>query len=306
MPEDRHREGLMLDMTMTENLAMATLDKYRSGLLLLHRRMTEAGERAIASLSIQPPDGARTVKLLSGGNQQKVLVGKWLNRAPRILILDEPTVGVDVGAKAEIYAILRRERERGAAILVVSSDLEEVMTIADRIGVMVLGRLVAMHDADKTDHARDRARDRRGGGMSATSAWSLRRSGERARGQRAADGDRGDRRRASPWRSPRSSTPDNLIGIVRQVALIGIMATCTTFVIMTGGVDLSVGPVLAIAGLVSFFCLQPDLPLPMVHSRRPGGGVLVGPGNGADGCVPADCRQSSSRSLRSASCAARR
>ena len=66
------------------------------------------------------------LRLLSGGNQQKVLVGKWLNRAPRMLILDEPTVGVDVGAKAEIYGILRRERERGEAILVVSSDLEEV------------------------------------------------------------------------------------------------------------------------------------------------------------------------------------
>jgi ABC-type sugar transport system ATPase subunit len=138
----------MLDMTMTENLVMATLDRFRHGLLLRRGRMVEAGWRAISSLSIQPPDGTQPVNLLSGGNQQKVLVGKWLIRAPRILILDEPTVGVDVGAKAEIYAILRRERDRGAALLVVSSDLEEVMTIADRIGVMVAGRLVAVHDAD--------------------------------------------------------------------------------------------------------------------------------------------------------------
>jgi ABC-type sugar transport system ATPase subunit len=151
VPEDRHREGLMLDMTMTENLAMAMLDRFRRGVLLRRRRMNEAGKKAISSLSIQPPDGSRVVRLLSGGNQQKVLVGKWLNRAPRILILDEPTVGVDVGAKAEIYAILRRERERGAAVLVVSSDLEEVLTIADRIGVMVAGRLVTVHDADKTE-----------------------------------------------------------------------------------------------------------------------------------------------------------
>ena len=76
------------------------------------------------------------------------MVGKWLTRAPRILILDEPTVGVDVGAKAEIYTILRRERDRGAAVLVVSSDLEEVMTLADRVGIIVSGRLVAVHDAD--------------------------------------------------------------------------------------------------------------------------------------------------------------
>ena len=138
----------MLDMTMTENLAMATLDRCRRGFLLSRSRMIEVARRAISNLSIQPPDANRRVKLLSGGNQQKVMVGKWLNRAPRILILDEPTVGIDVGAKAEIYAILRHEREAGAAILVVSSDLEEVMTVADRIGVMVSGRLVAVYDAD--------------------------------------------------------------------------------------------------------------------------------------------------------------
>jgi ABC-type sugar transport system ATPase subunit len=149
IPEDRHRDGLMLDMTVTENLAMASLPDFRRGLLIDTTRIAENGRKSIAALSIQPPEGARPVALLSGGNQQKVLVGKWLSRTPRIILLDEPTVGVDVGAKAEIYTILRRERERGAAILVVSSDLEEVMTIADRIGVMVAGELVAIHDAGK-------------------------------------------------------------------------------------------------------------------------------------------------------------
>jgi ABC-type sugar transport system ATPase subunit len=147
VPEDRHREGLMLDMTLSENLVMATLDRFRRGWLLRRHSMTEAARKAIADLSIQPPDGSRPVRLLSGGNQQKALIGKWLNRMPKVFILDEPTVGVDVGAKAEIYAILRQERDRGAAILVISSDLEEVATIADRIGVMVAGRLAAVHDA---------------------------------------------------------------------------------------------------------------------------------------------------------------
>jgi ABC-type sugar transport system ATPase subunit len=148
VPEDRHREGLMLEMTITENLAMATLDRFRRGVFLNRSRMVESSRRVVSHLSIQPPDGQRQVNLLSGGNQQKVLVGKWLTRSPRILILDEPTVGVDVGAKAEIYAILRRERDSGAAVLVVSSDLEEVMTLADRVAIMVSGRLVAVHDAD--------------------------------------------------------------------------------------------------------------------------------------------------------------
>lgn len=147
VPEDRHRDGLMLGMTVTENLAMATLAKFLRGPFLSKNAMAEVAQASIAKLSIRPPDGRREVRFLSGGNQQKVLVGKWLNLAPQVLILDEPTVGVDVGAKAEIYGILRRERERGTAILVVSSDLEEVMTIADRIAVMVSGRLAALHDA---------------------------------------------------------------------------------------------------------------------------------------------------------------
>jgi ABC-type sugar transport system ATPase subunit len=145
--EDRHREGLMLGMSVTENLVMATVDRFRRWLLLNRTRISDASRQLIADLRIQPQDGRCAVRKLSGGNQQKVLLGKWLNLRPRVLILDEPTVGVDVGAKAEIYGILRSERDKGAAILVVSSDLEEVMTIADRIAVMVSGRLTAVHDA---------------------------------------------------------------------------------------------------------------------------------------------------------------
>lgn len=138
----------MLDMTMTENLGMPSLDRFWRGMFLSRRKIAESARVAILqSLSIQLPDGYRVVRLLSGGNQRKVLVGKWLARRPSISILDKPIVEVDVGAKVEIYAILRRERDRGAAVLVVSSDLEEVMTVADRIGVMVRGRLEEIHDA---------------------------------------------------------------------------------------------------------------------------------------------------------------
>ena len=150
MTEDRHREGLMLGLSVSNNLVMATLKRFQKWALLKHKKIQSDTGRMIADLNIQPPDRAKLVRLLSGGNQQKVLLGKWLNLKPKILLLDEPTVGVDVGAKAEIYALLRAERDKGAAILVVSSDLEEVMTISDRIAVMVSGRLVAIHDADRT------------------------------------------------------------------------------------------------------------------------------------------------------------
>ena len=151
--EDRHREGLLLNLSVADNLVLATLDRYRRGILLLGTRVRAAARRWIAALDVQPPDPGRTVRLLSGGNQQKVLLGKWLDMQPRVLILDEPTVGVDVGAKAEIYATLRVERARGMAILVVSSDLEEVMAIADRIVVMAAGRITRSTSAAQTNAA---------------------------------------------------------------------------------------------------------------------------------------------------------
>ncbi len=141
--EDRHRDGLLLNLGVAENLILATLRRHCRAGLLLAARVRAAARRWIAALNLQPPDPDRPVRLLSGGNQQKVLLGKWLALQPRVLILDEPTVGVDVGAKAEIYATLRAERARGTAILVVSSDLEEVLAIADRILVMNRGRIVS-------------------------------------------------------------------------------------------------------------------------------------------------------------------
>jgi ABC-type sugar transport system ATPase subunit len=156
--EDRHREGLLLNLPVAHNLILATLWRYCRGALLRAARVREAAWRWIAALNLRPPQPEMAVQQLSGGNQQKVLLGKWLDLRPRVLMLDEPTVGVDVGAKAEIYAALRAERSRGMAILVVSSDLEEVMAIADRIVVMAEGRVVrtcAAHDTSIPQLVRD-------------------------------------------------------------------------------------------------------------------------------------------------------
>lgn len=147
VPEDRQHEGLMLGMPIRENLVMTTLRRFHRFGVLQPRGIDRSVSSLIASLNVQPPRPAQLVGRLSGGNQQKVLIGKWLARDPSVLILDEPTVGVDVGAKAEIYALLRAARDRGMAVLVVSSDLEEVTTLADRIGVMNRGRLVSLRPA---------------------------------------------------------------------------------------------------------------------------------------------------------------
>jgi len=147
VPEDRHRDGLFLAHTVGENLAVVALDRVSRFGLLQRSALRELASRQIRGLGIVPADPTLKVGRLSGGNQQKVVIGKWLEARPRVLILDEPTVGIDVGAKAEIYAVLRRLRDDGTALMVISSDIEEVMTLADRIAVMVSGRMVSVHDA---------------------------------------------------------------------------------------------------------------------------------------------------------------
>jgi ABC-type sugar transport system ATPase subunit len=111
--------------------------------------MTAAAQEYVDRLRIATPDTRRTVRDLSGGNQQKVLLAKWLVREPRVLIVDEPTRGVDVASKADIYRILRELAASGIALLVVSSDLPEVLAIAHRIVVMSEGKVVADLDASE-------------------------------------------------------------------------------------------------------------------------------------------------------------
>ena len=151
VPEDRQRQGLFFNLTVADNLAMP------SGALALHRRIDDSADERrasaqVAALAIRTPGLHATPDRLSGGNQQKVVLGKWLAIAPRVLLLDEPTKGVDIGAKYEIHNIIRREAARGMACLVVSSDLPEVLALADRILVIRDGRLqgeLAGDDADE-------------------------------------------------------------------------------------------------------------------------------------------------------------
>ena len=139
VPEDRKAQGLFLEMAVRENESISWLR--RCGAFI-----DRAGERAMAEeligqLSIKTPDDRQLVQFLSGGNQQKVVLGKWLALQPKILLLDEPTRGVDVGAKQEIYRLMDGLSARGVAILFVSSDLEEILGMSDRALVMHQGRI---------------------------------------------------------------------------------------------------------------------------------------------------------------------
>lgn len=146
IPEDRKLDGLFLEMSFRDNTAAACL-RALSGFIFMHRSKEDAQARdAMSKLEIKARSISQPVSGLSGGNQQKVLFAKWLSRHPKVLIADEPTRGVDVGAKAEIHALLRKLADDGAAVVMISSELPEVLGMSDRIAVMREGRLVALLD----------------------------------------------------------------------------------------------------------------------------------------------------------------
>jgi ribose transport system ATP-binding protein len=141
VPEDRKQAGLVLDMPVRENITLANLLGHAHMLLIDRKAEARTAQAQIASLSIKAPSVETPVITLSGGNQQKVVLGKWLSMQPRVVIFDEPTRGIDVGAKNEIYQLMRGLADHGVAIIMISSDMEEVIGVSDRVAVMHEGRI---------------------------------------------------------------------------------------------------------------------------------------------------------------------
>jgi ribose transport system ATP-binding protein len=140
VPEDRRVEGFIPVQSMEKNIAIASHDRLSKMGFMNARREAHWAEDAIKNYDIRPKNRHMPVANLSGGNQQKVVLGRWLSRDPKLLLLDEPTVGVDVGVKADLYDFMRRLAQNGAIIIMVSSDLFELTHISDRILVMHDGR----------------------------------------------------------------------------------------------------------------------------------------------------------------------
>jgi ribose transport system ATP-binding protein len=141
VPEDRKRCGLLLEESICENILLPNLPQCSAGGLVQESKALENAELQKRRLGIRAPSVHIDAGTLSGGNQQKVVLAKWLSRNPRVLICDEPTRGVDVGAKSEIYRMLRDLADAGVAILMISSDMEEVIGVSDRIAVMHEGAI---------------------------------------------------------------------------------------------------------------------------------------------------------------------
>ena len=146
VPEDRKVAGLLLDLTIAQNITLPNLRSYARGSIVLQDAELEQAERSRRELDIRTADVSQRTASLSGGNQQKVVLAKWLAMKPKAIIFDEPTRGIDVGAKAEIYDLMRRLSDSGVAVLMISSDLEEVIGVSDRVAVMHEGQIEGILD----------------------------------------------------------------------------------------------------------------------------------------------------------------
>jgi ribose transport system ATP-binding protein len=141
IPEDRKRSGLLLDVSIAGNISLPDMTRHSIAGIVQPDSEIRNAERQRDSLNIRTPSVANEVGALSGGNQQKVVLAKWLSMDPQVIIFDEPTRGVDVGAKSEIYTLMRKLADQGVAILMISSDMEEVIGVSDRIAVMHEGAI---------------------------------------------------------------------------------------------------------------------------------------------------------------------
>ena len=140
LSEDRKRYGVIVEKTLTENTTMASLENFMSGIFIDKKKEEKAAQNYVDALKTKTPSVRQFVKNLSGGNQQKVVIAKWLTRDSDILIFDEPTRGIDVGAKSEIYSLMNELVKEGKSIIMISSELTEILRMSDRIVVMCEGR----------------------------------------------------------------------------------------------------------------------------------------------------------------------
>lgn len=161
--EDRKDEGLVLGLTVRENLAIPNLKKLSKSAVIVKQKEKQWTEEMIQKLRIKTSGPEQEVKSLSGGNQQKVVFGKWLGTEPKLLILDEPTRGVDVGAKKEIYSIMNELTEKGFSIIMVSSELPEILGMSDRVMVIHEGKLTAI--LDKKEASQEKIMEAATGGV---------------------------------------------------------------------------------------------------------------------------------------------
>jgi len=273
LPADRRGEGMFLPHSVRENIALPHIADWARLGVIDNQREATAIDREIEALDIRTPSREQPVGLLSGGNQQKVAFARWLLSDPRLCIFDEPTQGVDVGTKIEIYRIIREIAARGIGVILVSADVLELIGLSDRILVVARGRVVdEVNGADATE---ERIVGRAVGvGEAAPGAAAHRSAAEAATLQRSRSG---LFHRYAPAlllavlivllmayttsRSPYFLTARNMADLAIQVAPLLVVALGQFIVILVGGIDLSVGPTMSLITAIGSFLLVADPPI---------------------------------------------
>jgi ribose transport system ATP-binding protein len=265
MPADRLSEGLMVELNVRENAAMTALDRLTAGPFVSRRREVESVERELSELAVKAPSLEAPVSSLSGGNQQKIVMARAMLSEPAILVADEPTQGVDVGARAEIYRILREVAGRGVPVVVASSDTIELEGLCDRVIVMSRGQAVAALEGDAVVEER----------IVHAAISATRHSAEAAvrtpsRLSRLARFIEGDYAPVAVLalvmivlgayvlnHNSRYLSDYNINSVMFACAALGFISLGQTFALLLGGIDLSVGPLAGfLVVLGSFFILD--------------------------------------------------
>lgn len=281
VPEDRRQDGLLMPQAISFNATLPSLSSLSPAGMLNHGAQNTATLGYVDRLGLVRRNLDQPVVELSGGNQQKVVLSKWLMTEPKLLILDEPTRGVDVGAKHEVHKAVRQLADDGLAVLMISSDLPEVLSLSDRILVMREGSLVQELDAkDATEES-----------IMSAAASPKREGAEQSRTQK--------RINVPPvlfpmalvilvgtviaLKEPRFLQPRNLDSILLWMPLIAMAAMGQLMVILTRGIDISIGSILGFAGIAAGLSMNkyPQMPLPLIFVIGIGAGLALGMVNGA-------------------------
>jgi ribose transport system ATP-binding protein len=278
MPADRHREGLLTAMSVRENAAVCALDSLASGGVIGRAREQSAVDAELAQLSVKAASSEASVMSLSGGNQQKVVMARALLAKPRLLLADEPTQGVDVGARSEIYGIMRDVASAGVPVVVVSSDAKELEGLCDRVVVFSRGQVVTELTGD------DVTEEKITGAV--VNATTLRKQAakeekpERAPSplrNRLRDFAKGDYTPSlilalvilalgayTFVHSARFLAPFNVTSLLTLLTALAFISMGQTIVIMTGGIDLSVGPLSGLLVVIASFFITDGSPAVVV------------------------------------------
>ena len=292
VPADRHAQGLFPQLSVGENLGLTAMSKRGSWSFIDTGRECSSIAAQIQELRIRTLGAGQAVAQLSGGNQQKVLLGRWIRTDPKLLVLEEPTQGIDVGAKREIHGIIASLARRGVSILLVSSELPELMAVAHRIGVMRQGRLVAERDARTATEAellRLSLPERQAEDGVATPAVR-RRGNPRVRRLLCGWARRRDASVAALLLSlalvfaatvPSFATWANLRDVMLSNAILLVGALGMTAVIIAGGIDISVGAILGLAATAAALADAAGWPAWAIVAAALGVGAALGAGNAA-------------------------